>query len=499
MNFQPSSAVEGPERLGPTSFEPSLAPRDGDMLSLPFDQYGRMRVAQTILNTLYTEIRRGSTGVEGPSQTEPITVLDVGGYPGILRHFLQPEYYSIAVVDVVPDDGTVPGYVQGSGMGLPFPDGSVDVVTALDTLEHIPSQERQLFLSELARVARYAVVLINPVQSVPADLAEETLNEYIRWIIDAQQEQLAEHRGFMLPDAPGTEQTLQAHGFSTVYFPLANVYNWLLMMIAKHYLLSMRDEKADAFERTLDRFYNLTFSDSDRAEPAYRRAIVAVRPGLEGALSRTLEEYPRVESTDVANAMRLQLTQVLMSLLDLKTANHEDYKLREQLEHRDKHIYGLETRASMQETELNRLQQHTQSLESGITDIRKHYEGEITRLVDVHDDAVKQVRAYFEAQQVGILAVYEAQQVAIREQLMAAQADLPKKDQHITNLEASIEQMQEAVRSQAANHQQYVARMDQELISKNEHILYLEKLLRGIERGRVFRLTRTLSRVLRMR
>ena len=123
------------------------------------------------------------------------------------------------------------------------------------------------------------VVLINPIQSIEADLAEETLDEYIRWLLDAQQEQLAEHRAFGLPDFAATATSFSAGGWLTHTFKLANVYNWLFMMVAKHYLLSMRDEKAAAFEKTLDRFYNLTFFEEDRSDPAYRGVVVAVHPG----------------------------------------------------------------------------------------------------------------------------------------------------------------------------------------------------------------------------
>src|SRR5438094_3825451 len=127
-----------------------------------------------------------------------LRVLDVGGYPGILRRFLSAGAYDVSVLDVVPDDGTIPGYRQGSGLELPYDNKSFDVVTSLDTLEHIPANHRDKFLSELSRSAHNAVVLINPVQSIEADLAEETLDDYIHWILDAQQEQLAEHRQFGL-------------------------------------------------------------------------------------------------------------------------------------------------------------------------------------------------------------------------------------------------------------------------------------------------------------
>jgi hypothetical protein len=428
MLSEQSEKFQAADVRPPDGFEASLAPREGDLLSLPFDQYGRMRVAQNIAHVLFTEIDAQRTGQEGPHK---LRVLDVGGYPGILRHFLSEESFELSVLDVVPDDGTIPGYTQGSGMDLPYADGSFDVLFSLDTLEHIPGRERDRFLAELRRVARLAVVMINPIQSVPADLAEETLDEYIRWLLDAQQEQLAEHRAFGLPDFAATRTSFESGGWLTHTFNLANVYNWLFMMVAKHYLLSMRDEKAAAFERTLDRFYNLTFNEDDRTDPAYRGVLVAVHPGLEGALKHIGEMYPPIPASDASNSLRLQLVEVLMSLLNLKTANHEDRLLREQMDRRDKHIAGMETRIALQNVEINRLEGESQS-----------------------------------------------------------------RSLHATQLEEHVGNLQASYTAEFASQKSYIDRLEADVKSKDEHILYLEKLLQGIESGRVFRLTRTFSRFL---
>lgn len=416
--------------------ETSLAPREGEILSLPFDQYGRMRIAQNLAHILYTEI--GKHAEHGDARYK-LRVLDVGGYPGNLRAFLNDEYYDLSILDVVPDDGSIPGYMQGSGMELPFPDGAFDLVFSLDTLEHIPGHERPRFLAEVMRVARLGAVLINPIQSIQADLAEETLDEYIRWLLDAQQEQLSEHREFGLPDFAGTIDAFRQGGWQTHVFKLANVYNWLFMMIAKHYLLSMRDEKAAAFERALDRYYNLTFFESDRSEPSYRGAIVAVKPGLEGALAQIGEAYPPFEGSDTSNTTRLALTEVLMSLLNLKTANHEDRLLREQMERRDKHIAAMETKTATQDMQIHSLR------------------NEINALIDQVESRTGQVGSL---------------------------------EEHVRNIEASF-------KDEFANQKAYIQRLEEDLKSKDEHILYLERLLKGIESGRVFRLTRSVSRIIR--
>lgn len=461
-----ADSIDTPQTDPRPQFEASLAPRAGDLLSLPFDQYGRMRIVQTVLSRLYEGITTSQVndlGQAGDSAQQAagsrLSVLDVGGYPGVLRHFVPGEQYEVSVLDVGPDDGSIPNYTQGSGMDLPFPDGSFDVVTALDTLEHIPNPERARFLGEAMRVARSAVVLVNPVQSIQADVAEETLNEYIRWIMDAQQEQLREHREFGLPDFAATVSAFSDRGWQTLNFPVANVYNWLLMMVAKHYLISLRDEKASGFERTLDRFYNLTFSDSDRSEPAYRGVMVAVRPGMEGTLQGIAAAYPPVEAAAAANTERLQLTQVLMTLLDLKTANHEDRRLREQIEARDRHVASMEQRVAIMDMQLDRANHDLQQM------------AELQKVIDelhqnIQQGIVDRQQSIDDMQQ----SIDELQQ--IRHEL---QLGIEAKDRHIANL---------------------TTRLETEVRSKDEHILYLEKLLQGIEAGRVLRLTRRVSRLI---
>jgi hypothetical protein len=449
------------------TMEASLAPHEGDLLSLPFDQYGRMRIAQNCLHVLYTEIARqvgaapqspegstnGSAGTDGlptgpaPTRSEPyrLKLLDIGGYPGVLRHFLDPQYFDVHVLDVVPDDGSIPNYTQGSGMRLPFGDGSFEVVTALDTLEHIPHAERDLFLSELMRVGRCGALLINPIQSVEADVAEETLNEYIKWVLDAQQEQLKEHRDFGLPNFTHTVHRFTEAGWGAVTFTTANVHNWLLMMIAKHYLISMRDDSAAAFERTLDRFYNLTFSDSDMADPAYRGVVVAVRPGLDAALHNLRAKYPPPSLSESANALRIGLTQTLMQMLNLKQSNHEDRKLREQIERRDTHIAALEQKVAVLDLQLDQARAELRS---------------------THDTVETQ-----------------------REEIEAQRG-------HGRNLETVLSQTRDAYAQEFDRQASYIGRLEKDLAGKDEHIHYLEQLLQGIEAGRVMRITRAFTRFL---
>lgn len=415
-----------------------------DLLDLPFDQYQRYRIMSEVLNLLITE------GVLPGEGEPPLTILDVGGYPGLLARFA-PQGARVVVLDVVRDAESARRYnytyVIGSGMTLPFPDGSFDCVVSLDTLEHIPQEARPPFLAEMRRVARAAAVLVCPVFREETALAEQTLFEYIQWLLKARQEQLDEHITYRLPDFPAARAGFEAAGWGATTFPAGNLYTWLLMMVAKHFLISLRDSGAGEMERKLDRFFNLTLSENDRQEPAYRQVLVATAAPQPDALAAIDARYPAVVAGAGDNLQRMELVQLLLRLFDLQVANHEDARLREQLEHRDRHIQGLQEQAAVAAT---------------VPELR----ADLGRLTD--------------------------QVWHMRLELQAMTTDRDRLSAEASNLGAALEQEMAA----AQERHQFIARLQADLEQKNQHILYLEQLLQKIESGRVLRMTRNVNRLL---
>jgi len=81
---------------------------------------------------------------------------------------------------------------------LPFRDKSVDAVISLDTLEHVPREFRQLFIDELARIARRYVIIGFP-EGNAAERHDAAMEEYfVRQNTEAHKF-FVEHREYRIP------------------------------------------------------------------------------------------------------------------------------------------------------------------------------------------------------------------------------------------------------------------------------------------------------------
>ena len=224
-----------------------------------------------------------------------LSILDVGGYyqdaDGTPRlpsqQFLGDQ--ELTVLDLPACD--LPGYVQGDGTALTYADSSFDLVICCDTLEHIPLDLRDQFVHELARVARYGVLLICPINDYRTALAEKVLYAYIQSELHAKHDQLREHREYGLPQLPLVQQSFAQAGCATHDYPSGDLHAWLPMMLAKHYLLRFADS-APELQYGLDELYNRGYALAERREPSYRRLLVAAKQNDNdwlAAVDRTLE------------------------------------------------------------------------------------------------------------------------------------------------------------------------------------------------------------------
>jgi hypothetical protein len=238
-----------------------------DLLELPFDQYQRYRLASDLLRQVRPN---GKTW----------RVLDVGGRTALLRRFLPED--SVSLVDLEPSGEK--GLVLGDGAKLPFADRSFDVVTAFDTLEHVPPPLRDAFVAECRRVARSYVAIVGPYAHPDVDEAERLVQVFLKEKLAVEHRYLDEHRHHGLPDRRRVEEDLRARGAEVRSYGHGNLERWLALICLTLYM-DYTDELRIVAARFF-RFYNKNLYASDHAEPVYRHVVLGA---FDGARLPTVE------------------------------------------------------------------------------------------------------------------------------------------------------------------------------------------------------------------
>lgn len=151
-------------------------------------------------------------------------VLDIGGATGkrLLAERIDASRFHVLDLKWGAD-------IMGSAHELPLKDRSYDVVTCIDTLEHMPARLRAPAVSEMLRVAARNVILVAPVDSEENRRAEE-----IVWELTGNRF-IAEHRQNGLVDVGAIEDMLremQQHGRVGEYrrWDIDNLMTWVVLM-----------------------------------------------------------------------------------------------------------------------------------------------------------------------------------------------------------------------------------------------------------------------------
>ena len=137
----------------------------------------------------------------GNSAASPprVRLLDVGSGPVRLTESFLPAWVDVIRTDVsaFDDPSIVPMEADGS---LPFADGSMDIVLAMDVLEHVPKPQRAGVIAECQRVAARCVFLGGPVHTTDVVAAERAFAAFAKRISGRDITFLEEHARFGLPE-----------------------------------------------------------------------------------------------------------------------------------------------------------------------------------------------------------------------------------------------------------------------------------------------------------
>lgn len=260
-----------------------------NVLHLPFDQYQRYAIIAEVIDNL--------------RERTPLRILDVGGWPGTLRHFLPQD--QVFVADLMGSDEK---FVRANGLALPFDTSSFDVVVTSDTLEHIADDARSRFLSELLRVGNGLWVIGAPFDDPQVVQAEVILQQLIVARYNERYHFIEEHRQHGLPDLDQTLAWLNEAGLTTVVLPNGYLYHWLVGT-ALFFLLQWRFDDSKLSNR-VNAFYNSNFYHQDNREPSYRKVIVGSNNSSDALLSlptRLCSSEPPIPEELTLNLQALNL------------------------------------------------------------------------------------------------------------------------------------------------------------------------------------------------
>jgi hypothetical protein len=310
------------------------------LLGLPFDHYARYALTRQIIG----DIRA----------TEPdriYRILDVGGHSSPLKYFLPNN--SITLLDVEPIGSLTSveflydEYVRGSGAALPFREGAFDIVTAHDTVEHVPSGLRSSLLAEMSRVASGFLVIAGPVSQPDVERAEVRLNSFVRSVLGWDQPFLKEHIELGLPTKESIEDFLQSESLSFVRIPNGNLGRWLAMQGLRHYLAALPD--TEDLREALDATYNRLISERDFDGVCYRQAYVAAKSASgSAALNALSRRFPAPE--DASASAQLESLEEMLAAMEVNAAS-----IRSRLSDLHAKIYQAQSEAFELRAEKDRL------------------------------------------------------------------------------------------------------------------------------------------------
>jgi hypothetical protein len=306
-----------------------------DKIELPFDQYQRYKMVEELVGLLRCKRSGGRR----------LRILDVGGHPGFISHFLPED--DVCILDMLPSE--VPNCVQGDGARLPFENDSFDWVVSIDTLEHIPSDQRPGFLQEQLRTSRNYVLLAAPFEDENISLAERIVNEFFVKRIGHPNDSLEEHFANGLPRLDGTLSFFDGIGVQHLEIPNGYLYNWLVMMMALPAAQALPD--STELVAMINRFYNQNLYVSDNRRPCYRTVILASK---QHSLDKDfiMERYEKPKG-DVSADTKLQLADLLLSL---KLEESQVAALADELQHRTEWAFQLRDEVEKRDEVIRKLQ-----------------------------------------------------------------------------------------------------------------------------------------------
>ncbi len=278
--------------------------RESLVARLPFDMHQRYAQCRAVLGRL-PGARRTLLDVGG-------VLGGAGGHLGTSADFFADEVPPIST-DVRGSDHPDHRIVRAGP--LPFADGAFDVVLCLDVLEHVPAEERERLLDELARVSRRFILLAAPFATAGVREADQLLFATIQARHGYAHEFLRQHLAYGHPDLAGTLAHWEARGARVVVLPNGWLPYWQTMQLLN---LPLAEPAMGERYARAQALYNTTVRDW--REPAYRHLLVVDLQGG-GEWCAAVQALAQDEAAVAASAPRVaSAATTLSAVLELARA-----------------------------------------------------------------------------------------------------------------------------------------------------------------------------------
>ena len=222
-----------------------------------FDQFGRYLAIAKIIESNRTK--------------QKLTILDVGGFGGLIEKFLP--FDSVTVLDVIDIESPHRNYIRADALSMPFKNREFDVVISSDTLEHIKNSDRATFLDECWRVSKGLLIIGAPFDTNGVAKAERDANAIYRVFQNKNYHWLEEHILNGLPKLSLLENFAKKHNLKTLVIKNNQLDEWRALI--SNYLIT---ESLPSPEGTRDFYqlsnsYNKTNNQVEVTNTSYRHIV----------------------------------------------------------------------------------------------------------------------------------------------------------------------------------------------------------------------------------
>jgi len=230
-----------------------------DLKYISFDQYQRYSWALKLIKL--------------KSSDKKLDILEIGAFNCRYLHELLPEH-EVKYLDVeIPEEyQNNPDYMKADASRSGLLDKSYDIIIALDVYEHIHKNDRELFVSELLRIARKLVVFCAPFNSDKVSESENRLNSWYKILFKQDHRWLKEHIDIGLPELNEVIQILEKKCPDYLMFGHGNLGIWEDML--RMTFMAEKDNFISEYLDNLNYFYNTTIFEGDVQNPVYRHFFI---------------------------------------------------------------------------------------------------------------------------------------------------------------------------------------------------------------------------------